>query len=223
MTITDPGDPLLPPHREGKHRSARERQRKGPMWGCLKGILWVFGIAFLLMLVIIGGGWWYLGSTSFEDLVRKRIEDTLESKLGRDVSIGKVTFHRSRPQRIIIDDLRIANAPGGVARYFATVRQVEIVGGVESFWGRAVKIGRVDIRDPRLWFEVFPDGNHNFPKWETGPKKPREIVHLEIGKLFVANGRFSFLDRKHDIEAVAQKIELRGFGHDVRRTCMTGS
>jgi outer membrane protein insertion porin family len=207
MNVTDPGDPLLPAPREGRHRSARERQRKGPMWGCLKGIVWLFGIVFLLLLIVIGGGWWYLGSTSFADLVRKRIETTLETRLGRDVTIGKVTFIRSRPQRVILDDIRIANAPGGVARYFATVRQVEISGGVESFWGRAVKVDRVDIRDPQLWFEVFPDGNHNFPKWKSGPKNPREIVHLDIGKLYATNGSFSFLDRKHDIEAVAQKID----------------
>lgn len=207
MTITDPGDPLLPPHHVGKHRSARERQRKGPMWGCLKGLFWVFTVGLLVMLILIGGGWWYLGSTSFADLVLKTVEDTLESKLGREVYIGKVTVVRARPQRIIIDDIRIANAKGGVAQYFATVRQIEIAGGVESFWGRRVKVDRVDIRDPRLWFEVFPDGTHNFPKWKSGPKRPREIVRLDIGKLFITNGGFGFLDRKHDIEAVALKLE----------------
>ncbi|HEU4887983.1 MAG TPA: translocation/assembly module TamB domain-containing protein, partial [Thermoanaerobaculia bacterium] len=207
MNVTDPGDPLLPPQREGRHRSARERQRKGPMWGCLKGLVWVFAVGLVLLLITIGGGWWYLGSTSFADLVKKRIEVTLESKLGRAVEIGKVTIVKTRPQRVIIDNLRIANAPGGVARYFATVKQIEIAGGVESFWGRSVKVDRVDIREPRLWFEVFPDGNHNFPKWKSGPKSPREIVRLDIGKLFITNGGFGFLDRKHDIEAVATKID----------------
>jgi outer membrane protein insertion porin family len=177
------------------------------MWGCLKGLVFVFGGIFLVLLLVVGGGYWYLGSTSFADLVRKRIEDTLEARLGRDVTIGKVTFIRSRPQRVILDDLRIANAPGGVARYFATVRQVEITGGVESFWGRAIKVDRVDVRDPRLWFEVFPNGEHNFPKWNSGPKRARQIVHLEIGKLFITNGGFGFLDRKHDIEAVATKLD----------------
>lgn len=177
------------------------------MWGCLKGLTWVFAVSLLLILVFVGGGWWYLGSTSFADLVRKRIEDTLESRLGRDVSIKSVEFVRTKPQKIILNDLRIANAPGGVAQYFATVRQIEITGGVESFWRRSVKVDHVDIRDPRLWFEVFPNGEHNFPKWKSGPKRPREIVHLEIGKLLITNGGFGFLDRKHDIEAVALKID----------------
>jgi outer membrane protein insertion porin family len=176
------------------------------MWGCLKGMVWIFAVVAVLLLIGIGGGWWYLGSESFAHLVQKRIEDTLESKLGRETYIGKVTIVRTSPQRVIIDDLRIANARGGVATYFATVKQIEITGGVESFWGRAVKLDRVDIRDPRLWFEVFPDGTHNFPKWKSGPKRPREIVRLDIGKLFITNGGFGFLDRKHDIEAVALKI-----------------
>ena len=207
MNVTDPGDPLLPPSKEGRHTSARERQRKGPMWGCLKALFWVIGGTLLVLLLIIGGGWWYLGTTNFADLVRVRIEETLENRLGREVTIGRVVIVRSRPQRVLLENITIANAPGGVAKHFAVVRQVEITGGVESFWGRSISVDRVDIRDPQMWFEIFPDGTHNFPKWKSGPKQPREIVHLEIGKLYVNNGLFGFLDRKHDIEAVAHKVD----------------
>ncbi|HEX2120199.1 MAG TPA: hypothetical protein VHL59_01025, partial [Thermoanaerobaculia bacterium] len=211
MNVNDPADPLLPPSK-GHHRSARERQRKGPMWGCLKTIALLFGGVFLLLFLILGGGWWYVGTTSFADLVRLRIEQTLEARLGREVWIRSVQIVRTRPQKIVINDLRIANAHGGKAPYFATVRRIEIFGGVESFWRRQVKVGRVDIHDPRLWFEVFPQGSaltHNFPKWKTGPKRRYEIVRLEIGQLFITSGAFAFLDRKRDIEAVATKIDSR--------------
>ncbi|HUR80731.1 MAG TPA: translocation/assembly module TamB domain-containing protein, partial [Thermoanaerobaculia bacterium] len=207
MNVVDPADPLLPPPARGHHRSARERQRKGPMWGCLKGLIWVFGIIFLLLFLGVGGGWWYLGTSSFEGYVKKKIEATLEAKLGRDVSIGSVEFVRTHPQKIIINDLRIANAKGAVAPNFAIVKQVILTGGVQSFWGRAVKVDRVDVRDPFVWFEVFPDGTHNFPKWKTGPRRPYEIVHLDIGKLYIANGAFAFNDRKHNIAALAQRID----------------
>ncbi len=212
MNVNDPSDPLLPPPKEGHHRSARERQRKGPMWGCLKALVWTFFGLALVLLIGIGGGWWYLGSSNFADYVRKKIEATLEARLGRDVTIRSVEFVRTRPQKIILNDIRIANAPGGVAKYFATVRQVELTGNVQSFWGRDVKIERVDIRDPRLWFEVFPAGStllHNFPKWNSGPPSKRQIVHVDIGTLFVSNGAFSFNDRKHDITAVASSIESK--------------
>ncbi|MEO8379769.1 MAG: translocation/assembly module TamB domain-containing protein [Acidobacteriota bacterium] len=206
MNVNDPADPLLPPPKEGHHRSARERQRKGPMWGCLKGLFWLITISGLLLFIVVGGGWWYLGSASFAEYVRNKVEATLEAKLGRDVRIKSVEFVRTTPQKIILHDLRIANAPGGVAKYFATVREVEIEGGVQSFWGREVKVDRVDVRDPQLWFEVFPDGTHNFPKWKTTPPRRFAIYHLAIGKLYVNGGAFSFNDRKHDIVAVAEKI-----------------
>ena len=179
------------------------------MWGCLKGLIWVFGVVAVLLLVVIGGGWWYLGTTSFAGFVKKKVEATLEAHLGRDVTIGSVVFIRTNPQRILLNDIRIANAPGAKTPYFATVRQVEISGGVQSLWGRAAKLERIDIRDPHLWFEVFPAGSplvHNFPKWTNGPKRGYELVHVDIGKLFVTGGSFDFLDRKHDLSAVSTGI-----------------
>jgi outer membrane protein assembly complex protein YaeT len=209
MNVNDPADPLLPPASGGRHRSARERQRKGPMWGCLKGLLWLFAVGFVLLFLIIGGGWLSLGTATFEGYVAKKIEQTLEERLGREVTIGSFHFDRSRPQKIILNDVRIANAPGALAPQFAVVRQIEITGGVQSFWGRRVQVDRIDIRDPFVWFEVFPDGRHNFPKWKASP--PRrwrfQILHLDFGKLYVTGGAFAFNDRKHDIAAIAQKID----------------
>src|SRR5947209_16265597 len=95
------------------HRSARERQRRGPMWGCLRWIgCGTIGL-FALILIILGGGWWYLGTSSFSGLVKLRIEKTLEARLGRDVFIGSVQIERGRQSRVIINDIRIANVPGG--------------------------------------------------------------------------------------------------------------
>ncbi|HEY2091725.1 MAG TPA: outer membrane protein assembly factor BamA [Thermoanaerobaculia bacterium] len=191
------------------HRSARERQRRGPMWGCLKGLVFTFGGFLALLVLVIGAGWWYLGTTSFAGFVMLRIEKTLEARLGRKVSIHDVQIIRARPAKIFINDLRIANAPGAVNPYFATVRQIEVTGGVDSFWGRTVKVTRVDVRDPHLYFEVFPAGSklvHNFPHWQTGPKSKYDIYHLDIGKLFVTGGAFQFLDRRHDVAAAATDI-----------------
>ncbi|HSP15428.1 MAG TPA: translocation/assembly module TamB domain-containing protein [Thermoanaerobaculia bacterium] len=193
----------------GHHRSARERQRRGPMWGCLKGMFFlIIGVAALLFLVI-GGGWWYIGSTSFADLVAKRIAFTLKARLGREVTIGSVVVDRAHLRRVVINDLRIANAPGAVNPYFATVKQVVIMGGVESFWSRKIKIGRIDIHEPSLYFEIYPADAalvHNFPHWNSGPPSRYEIVHVEVGTMYVDSGAFSFQDRRHQITALATAI-----------------
>src|SRR5881398_3715569 len=91
------------------HRSARERQRRGPMWGCMK---WVgcSGIGLVALLaIVIAVVWWWLGTHSFADLVRLRIQSTMEARLGRAVSIGPVQIERGRQSRVIINDVRIAN------------------------------------------------------------------------------------------------------------------
>ncbi len=199
---------IEPPAEEHHHRSARERQRTGPMWGCLK---WMgcSTIGFILLLgLIIGGGWWYLGSSSFEGLVRLRIEKTLEARLGREASVGSVQIDRGRG-RIIINDLRIANAPGASHPWFATAAQVIVTGGIDSFWGRKIRVGRIDIVEPHLNFEIFPEGSkltHNFPHWSSGPPSRFEIYHLDLGNLYVTRGAFEFLDRRHDITSTANDV-----------------
>jgi outer membrane protein assembly complex protein YaeT len=179
------------------------------MWGCMGRLLRLFAVAFLLLLLILGVGWWSLGTGTFEGYVARKIESTLEERLGREVTIGSLHFVRTRPQRIILNDVRIANAPGAVAPQFAVVKQIEITGGVQSFWTRSVKVDRIDIRDPFVWFEIFPDGRHNFPKWKASPP-PRyrfQIVKLDFGKMYITGGAFGFNDRKHNIAALAQKID----------------
>jgi outer membrane protein assembly complex protein YaeT len=164
---------------------------------------------FLILIFTIGGGWVYLGTGSFAGLIQLRIAKTLESKLGRHVHIGSVEVIRSRPAKVILHDVRIANSPGAVNPYFATVKTVTITGGIDSFWGRRIRVSRIDIEDPHLWFEVYPAGSklvHNFPHWDSGPKSKYEIYRLEMGQMFIANGTFDFLDRRHDLAATSRQI-----------------
>jgi outer membrane protein assembly complex protein YaeT len=164
---------------------------------------------FVLIALIIVGGWWYLGSSSFAGLVQLRIQKTLESRLGRNVDIESVQIERGRQSRIIINGLRIANSPGAAHPYFATAKQVIVTGGIDSFWGRKIRVGRVDLVEPHLYFEIYPLGaklTHNFPHWNSGPPSRYEIYHLDLGNLYVQRGAFELLDRRHTITAAATDI-----------------
>ena len=180
------------------------------MWGCLRWIVGGVLALALLLVILIGGGWWYLGTTSFADLVRLRVQKTLEAKLGRHVEIRGVAIVRGREPQVILKDLRVANVPGAVKPYFATVKQLVITGGVDSFWGRKIRVGRIDVIEPRINFEVFPAGAplvHNFPHWQSGPPSRYEIYHLDLGTMYVKNGTFDFNDRRHNIGMLAAALD----------------
>lgn len=180
------------------------------MWGCLR---WMFGSAlvfFIVLFLIVGGGWYYLGTSSFAGLVALRIERTLEARLGREVTIGSVGIDRRHLGKVVLNDVRIANSPGAVHPYFATVKQLVITGGIESFWGRRISVGRIDIVEPMLFFEIYPADSklvHNFPHWDSGPKGRYEIYRLDMHKMYIVRGAFDFLDRRHNIAADANRIE----------------
>ncbi len=199
---------------EGRKKPAKEssfeRQRRRPMWGCVRGMLILSAIGLVILMIALSGGLYYIRTPSFANYIRKKIEQNLEFHLGREVTIAKVTVIRSSG-RVILDDLRIANAPGTLQPYFATARQVEITGGIESFWQRKINVGRVDVRDPALFFEVMPAGStitHNFPRWKRTPPRrfKYQITRLDIQKMYVTGGRFDFFDRRHDIYANLQQV-----------------
>jgi outer membrane protein insertion porin family len=207
-----PQSETLFPHETGHHRSARERQRRGPMFGCLRAMVRIFVFGTLLLLIVLFAIPWIVTTANFEDYVRKRVEATLKARLGRDIWIKEVEVVRAglfNPTKVILHDLRIANAPGAATRYFATVREVEITGGIDSFRRRSVRVARIYVRDPRVNFEVFPIGGpytHNFPRWKSGPRSRYEIVRIDMNEMFVTGGAFVFLDRRHNMTIDAGSI-----------------
>lgn len=179
------------------------------MWGCMKWVGCSTAGFVALIVIIVGGGWWYLGSSSFAGLVRLRIEKTMEARLGRDVTIGPVQIERGLQSRVIVNDIRVANVPGGKRRNFATAKQLIITGGIDSFWGRKIRVGRIDLVEPRMSFEVFEAGGkfaHNFPHWQSGPRSRFEIYHLTLGTLQATNGTFEFVDHRHNITTIARRM-----------------
>jgi len=215
MSVMPGGDPAGETQNPPARDEAR-RRRDRPMWGCVRSIAVVTIVLIGIFFLTVVGGYWFLGSDNFADYVRKKIEANLEAKLERNVTIREVTFQRGVNSRIILRGISIANAPGATRPYFATVREVELAGGVGSFWKRVVKIGRVDVRDAKLFYEVFPESSaldHNFPKWNTGKPRRFEIARIDISKMFITGGAFEMLDKRHDVT-----VNLEGMSAQVNPT-----
>jgi|GEM_PF-292433 len=199
MDSHDKSDDAATPAPAETALTRRERTR---VRGCVRGLFIVCLVLTILLIIALSGGWYYLGTESFARRIQAGIVENLASHLDRKVFIGKVTLIPGRQTRVIIDDLRISNSPGALNPDFATVRQVEITGGIDSFLQRRVKLGRIDIRDPHLDFEVYPEGaplSTNFPSWKPSPPSKYEIVRIDASKIFINALAFDFNDRRHQI------------------------
>jgi outer membrane protein insertion porin family len=173
-------------------------------------LLAFLALGILILLAIgIGVTWYWTSTEGFAEMVRLRVEKNLENRLGRDVTIGKVTLVRTLPVRVYLDDLRIANAPGGVNPDFARVRRVEIIGGVESFLTRTVRVGTINIRDPHVFFEIYPEAHaldHNWPKWKRSPPRSYQIYRMELDKLFITGAAFDYIDVRREMRGTIRNL-----------------
>ncbi|MGH9457417.1 MAG: outer membrane protein assembly factor BamA [Thermoanaerobaculia bacterium] len=198
--------PEPPPDHE---ESSFSRQRGRPIRGCIRLLGNALIGLIVLLLLMWGGGWYYVGSPHFARLVKERIERNLEWRLGREVTIGRVVVDRGELGRVLLQDVRVANLPEGAHPYFATVREVEIEGGIGSFRTRTIHVGRVDVREPRLNVEIFPAGAahpHNFPRWRRSEPRRTPITRFDVDKMFISGGIVELLDHRHDFQVLARAI-----------------
>lgn len=186
-----------------------ERQRGRPMYGCIRVIGYGVLALIVLLLLIVGGGYYYTGTDRFALLVKERIERTLEWKLGREVTIREVVVLR-RQARILLRDITVANVPEGRRKHFAAVKEVEIIGGIESFRTRTIRLGRIDVRGASLNVELFPAGSrlaHNFPSWRRSEPRAFQVARVEADKIWITGAEVELLDHRHDFQIVAGGIQ----------------
>ncbi len=177
--------------------------------GCVRPLVWALLIGLGLVLLIAFGAWYYTGSTSFESLVARRIEATLESRMDREVTIGSVTIERGRVTSVILEDVRIANVEGASHPWLAIVPRIVLEGGVESFRQRVVRVGTIEVYDPEVFIEIFPEGaplSHNLPGWKRGEPRRFEIARIEMNDIEIRGGHLVYQDHRRDLTAELRQV-----------------
>lgn len=181
--------------------------------GCVRPMVWTLLIGLAIVIIVAFSVWLYTGTTSFESLVARRIESTLEARMNRDVVIGDVQIHRGRVTSIIIEDLKIANVEGAEQPWFVIIPRLVLEGGVESFRSRTVRVGTIVAHDPEFFVEIFPEGfpvSHNLPSWQRGEPSRFEIARIEMNEIQVRGGHFVYLDHRRDL-----RTDLRGVNANI--------
>ncbi|MEO8218642.1 MAG: hypothetical protein ABI718_16320, partial [Acidobacteriota bacterium] len=191
------GEEIAPPADERARRGCRRWVAIGLLAAALIG-----GIVYL-------AGSRYLRSAAFADMVRQKVEATLEAHLGRDVTIERVVL-ADHPLRIVLRNVRVANVPGGMHKDFASARELEIRAGIESFLQRKITIAQIVVRGLEVHFEVYPEQfgvSNNFPGWKQGaPSSNRPIAEFDARQILVQSGTFTYDDLARDLHATVAEL-----------------
>src|SRR5260370_31204043 len=132
-----------------------------------------------------------IGSGLAARWARRRIIEELEKATGARVELGN--FHIEwRTLHVHFDGLTLhGREPAGTPPLFHADR-LDIDIHVESFWGRKISLGVVEMSHFSAHIRVEPDGSKNVPgpKTPTSPGKPavQSLFDLKIAELRLQNG-----------------------------------
>ncbi len=185
------------------------RRRRWP-WICA-------GCAALLALLMVGGYFW-LSSSSFENLVRRRLVARLETATGGRVEIG--SFHWSLMGLdaslggLVIHGREAANeAP------YARVDDMHVRVSILNVLSPKILLRELVIKGPELHLIVYPDGTTNQPqpKRPSKPGKPMldTLFDLQAGRVAVEQGVLDYDNRAANFDSQNRRLPLDFAARDV--------
>ena len=102
---------------------------------------------------------------------KPEIAAQVKAATGRDLTIdGDISLTILPSVALVVADVRLANAPGGVADDMARVREAQVDVALLPLLRGRYEVSRVRLVEPEIALEVLPDGRAN---WEfTAPADP---------------------------------------------------
>ncbi len=171
------------------------------------GVALVVTVSILFALALV----YVIGSGIADRWARARIMEQLEKATGARVELGN--FHIDwRTLHVHFDGLTLhGREPAGTSPLFHADR-LDIDIHVESFWGRKISLGVVEMSNFSAHIRVEPDGSTNVPgpKTPTSPGKPavQSLFDLKIAELRLQNGEILWNDRRRPISAEGRSFEF---------------
>ncbi|HET7103212.1 MAG TPA: translocation/assembly module TamB domain-containing protein [Terracidiphilus sp.] len=140
----------------------------------------------------------WAGSSSCENLVRKRVIASLETSTGGRVEIASFQwqpFHlQARAEGVVIHGREAA----GEAPY-ARVELINVQISILGFLSPHILLRGLDVKRPQLHFIIYPDGSTNQPQPRRPPKPGKPALatffNLKAGRVSVEQGVILFEDR----------------------------
>ena len=141
----------------------------------------------------LGGGILVLRSDWFREQVRARIVSTIETATGGRVEIQSLRFDwrtlRAEVARFTLHGSEPADRPP-LFRAASVAVGLKIVSALR----RDVDIQYLEVKEPRIYLIVYPDGHTNMPEPKVTPKNARSpvetLLNLAVGQFQIENGIF---------------------------------
>jgi translocation and assembly module TamB len=166
-------------------------------------------VALALGLAIALG--YVIASGLADRWARKTIVDELQQTTGARVELGN--FHITwRALTARFDGLTLhGREPGGSPPLFhADLLQFQF--HIDSFWGRKISLGSVEMARFSAHIQVAKDGSTNLPGPQvhvpSGPPNVQGLFSLKIDQLQLTQGELLFKDEKIPLEASGGRFEF---------------
>jgi len=183
----------LPERSDPPSPASRRRYLRHVLWGGS-------GLALLLIVALVGLYFW-ASSSSFENIVRKRLITRIEAATGGRAEIRSFRWSLSKLEFDIGGMVLHGREAAGETPY-AQVASVHVGLDILDFWSPRVLLRDLDIVQPQIHIIAYPDGTTNQPQ---PPQKSSShpidtLFDLQARHVQVEHGVFDFDDRSDEVD-----------------------
>lgn len=200
--------PASPSEEPAQPPLARRRYLRHVLWGTA-------GLAFLFIAGIVGLYLWAT-SSSFENIVRKRLIARIEAATGGRAEITSFHWKLSKLEAEADGLVLHGREAKGEAPY-AQLGSLRVSVNILGLWSPRVLLRDLEIDRPQVHLIVYPDGSTNQPQ----PHKQAEthpidtLFDLEAGRVEVEHGVFDYDNRASENDFQDRHIPLDFAANDV--------
>ncbi|MBX6744509.1 MAG: AsmA family protein [Acetobacteraceae bacterium] len=205
---------------------AEPTARSGPPIRRRRWLRWVL-IALAILVVLPGIAVAVLVATFDPEALKPRIEAAAEQATGRKLTLGgPIRLKPSLVPTVTLDDVSLANMPGGSRPQMVTVRRVDIELALLPLLSRRVELQRLVLQAPDILLETDAQGHPNWsfgqpaqPAAPAAPAQPSEggrSFGIDLGQVGITDGRITYRDGQtgQSRSLAIQRFQARTQGSD---------
>jgi translocation and assembly module TamB len=179
----------------------------------LRHVLW--GGAGLTLLLIIGmvGLYFWATSSSFENIIRKRLIARIDAATGGRAEIGSFRWNLLKLE-MDVDGLTLHGREAQSEIPYAQVDSVHVAINILDFWSPRVLLRDLEVMKPQIHIIAYRDGTTNQPqpKIKSSSRPIDTLFDLQAGHVEVQHGLLDFDDRSDDVDDFQDRHIRLDFG-----------